>query len=166
MPTNQAATPSGAEILSFNTLTQVQSDWSQSNPAEPSFIRNKPSLPTYDVLFSGTATNAATGLTLNPFDYDELKLFLNIGGVNRIYSLGMKGIAGPFTLVLKVYDGASNLWERWIQMTFTTTSATVNATKRYKMGTISNTTATASDVATSTSASDLQFISKIVGINY
>lgn len=166
MLTNQAATPSGVEVLSFNTLTQVQSDWSQSNTSEPSYIRNKPSLPTYDVLFSGTATNEITGLTLSPFNYDELKLFLRIGTVDRIYSLGIKGNTAPFTLVVKVYDGASNLWERWIQLSFDTTSVTVTATKRYKMGNISNTTASASDVATSTSASDLQFITKIIGINY
>lgn len=122
----------------------------------------------YKVVYNGAATNEVTS-SVNLYSCDEIRLFFSIGGMEREVSVSLKGQSGTIQRVIKTYgrlNETSSCNERWIQITFTSSSITLNATKRYQIGSVDDATTTFSNAATTSVASSLMLLSRVVGVNY
>ena len=122
----------------------------------------------YKVIYNGTAINKITS-SIDLYSCDEIRLFFSIGGMEREVSISLKGQSGTVQRVIKTYgrgDETGNCNERWIQVTFTSNSITLNATKRYQIGAVNDDTVTFSNVATTNAENSLMLLSRVIGVKY
>lgn len=59
---------SNATTINLDSVSQVQSDWNEDNPSEPSFILNKPSIPTVN---NPTITFTQGGVTVGSISLNQ-----------------------------------------------------------------------------------------------